>query len=112
MKHTIAGSKDKYKGPVEEMLKLRATDPDKAVADHGLTLGEIVRALDLDKTRNGDVAATLIKIRNEGNLLMTRGPATSVKGPRWVTRYRWRKVADKTKPAPLSDDRRFLSLCR
>jgi hypothetical protein len=85
------------------------------VSDLGLTIGEIVRGLDWDKTRSGDVSATLHKLRDEGKVRTQTGPATTSKGPRFVKYYRWHgpKAAPQPTPAPAPlDDRRFLSLCR
>lgn len=113
-RHTIAPPpKNALKGPIEEILRSRSESPDKDLAERGMTIGELVRALDIDKTRCGDVSATLHKIRNEGKVFVTTGPATSAKGPRFVKRYRWRKQAEKkTASSGDADDRRFLSLCR
>lgn len=102
--------KNSVKGPIEDLLKARADSEDKAISETGLTLGEIGRAIGLDKTRHGDIAAALNKLRNEGNLKIDTGPRTFATGPRYVKRYRWNK---KTKPsAAPSDDRRFLSFAR
>ena len=103
--------KSRVKGPLEDLLRVRSENPDKAIADTGLTLGEIVRALGLNKTMNGDVAAALHKLRTEGKVRFDTGPRSSATGPRFVKRYSWRKAKPAPTPAP-SDDRRFLSLCR
>ncbi len=112
--HSAGKPRNAVKGPIAALLKARSENPETADMG-GLTIGEIVRALDLDKTRNGDVAAALIKLRSEGLVSFETGPATSTLGPRFVKRYRWK--AKKTKPASSSapaavDDRRFISLCR
>jgi hypothetical protein len=114
LRHTIAPTpKDGVKGPLEDLLRTRSESPDKAVSESGLTLGEILRAMNLDKTRNGDVSAALHKLRTEGHVAFDTGPRSSATGPRFVKRYRWRKKAAKPSPAaPPNDDRRFLSLCR
>jgi hypothetical protein len=104
--HTTQSTKDRVKGPIEDLLKKRAESPDKTISERGLSMGEIIRALDLDKTFSALVSAALHKLRNEGTIIAVRGPATSARGPRYVKLYR------ASKRPPVNDDRRFLSLCR
>lgn len=110
--HTIK-PRNGVKGRIEELLRARGLSPDKAIADIGLTNGEIVRALGLDKTANGDVSAALHKLRSEGKLTIDTGPRTYATGPRYVKRYRIKRKPAATAPIEQNaDDRRFLSMCR
>lgn len=88
MKRTI--SVKGLKAAIEDLLKERSEGEDRAAVPRtGLTNGEILNALDLDKTRNGEVSAALSKLRNEGKIRSDSGPASSTRGRRYVKRYRW-----------------------
>ena len=110
--HTTQPTRDRVKGPIEALLRARAESADKLVSERGLTMGEIIRALDMDKTFAGVVSAALHKLRGEGKVIGVRGPAISARGPRFVKLYRWSKKPPKSTPPPVHDDRRFLSLIR
>lgn len=56
-------------------------------APESMTLGDIGRALGLNKLDNPDVAAVLIKLRNAGLIKASVGPASSPRGRRYVKRY-------------------------
>jgi hypothetical protein len=55
--------------------------------EQSLSIGEIVRALDLTKHDHPDVSSVLIKLRNAGRVRSAIGPASSPKGRRYVKRY-------------------------
>ncbi|MCA0214529.1 MAG: hypothetical protein LCH79_15295 [Proteobacteria bacterium] len=112
MKRTIS---DKgLKAAIEDLLTDKAEAEDRAgVTRTGLTNGEILTALDLDKTRNGEVSAALSKLRNEGKIRTDSGPASSTRGRRYVKRYRWALKGAHTIPATQDMElRRALSMSR
>lgn len=79
MRHTTAPPpKNQIKALVEDILRLRFESPDPEISKKGLTIGDIMRALDWDKTRSGDVSATLHKLRDEGKVRAETVPATSL----------------------------------
>lgn len=102
------------KATIDDLLKERAEDEDRAGNPRkGLTNGEILKVLDLDKTRNGEVSAALHKLRNEGKIRSDSGPATSALGRRYVKRYRWAGKTSHIIPATQDMElRRALSMRR
>ena len=54
----------------------------------GLTMGEIIFKLNLDKTYSSDVSSALSKLRGQGIVSVTTGPAVAARGRRYVKKYR------------------------
>lgn len=52
-----------------------------------LSIGEIAGALELTKVDHADVASVLTKLRNEGRVRASIGPASAQRGRRYVKRY-------------------------
>lgn len=107
---SVNGNKIGLKAQIGDLLKERVE-----ASAFGLTIGEIGAALSLPKTDHNNLSAALVKLREEGKVKTSSGPATSSLGPRFVKRYVWRVKQEKTAPLPTAeqvDDRRFLSLCK
>jgi DNA-binding transcriptional ArsR family regulator len=73
------GQQKGLKARVEALLVARQGE--------ALSIGEIVRALDLTKIDHPDVSSVLIKLRNTGRVRSAMGPASSNRGRRFVKRY-------------------------
>lgn len=93
MQHTPARPMG-LKARVAGLLKQKASENDNT----GMTIGQIGAALSLPKTEHGNLAALLVKLRDEGSVKAVSGQATSVRGRRFVKRYLWRGRLD----APIS----------
>ena len=52
-------------------------------------MGEIIEALDIDKTTAGEVSSALYRLRQQGTVLSFESTATSNLGKRMVKRYRY-----------------------
>lgn len=77
------------------------------------TLSELVLALGLTKVDNPDVNSVLIKLRNAGLIKASVGPATALRGRRFVKRYSWvAKEAPKAIVVMEMDVRRQLAFTR
>ena len=80
----------------EQGLKARVA---KVLEDSGQkawTMGEIMTALEFDKTFAPEVSSALYKLRNQGLVRTLRGPSTSPRGPAFVRRYVWAGRVAKT----------------
>lgn len=93
------------KARVQQLLISRAPE--------SLTLGDISKALGMNKLDNPDISAVLAKLRNGGLIKAHQGPASSARGRRFVKRY---AAVIKAAPAPVvvleMDVRRQLAFTR
>lgn len=71
------------KARVESLLLAQASD----VSQPGLTIGQISTALGLSKIDHPDISSVLVKLRNDGRLRSSLGPASSTRGKRFVKRH-------------------------
>lgn len=72
-----------------------------------MTMGEVMERASIPKTNASDVSSALYKLTAEGLVAHSRGPSTSLKGPRFVRLYRWSsrpnvKKPDRPTPSPMA----------
>jgi hypothetical protein len=88
----------KKSGARAQGLKARVAHFLETSTLESMTTGQIASGLGLSKADHADVASVLVKLRTSGLVRASLGPASAVRGRRYVKRYAWvRRVAA---PAP------------
>lgn len=78
-------------------IKKRVSDALEDAEGRLMTMGEVMRAADIDKRLANEVSSALYKLRNQGLIETVTGPTTAVMGRRLVRMYRW---VDPSTPRP------------